>query len=514
MKFLAVLLALTASLSARGWKSDLKNLIRTNSKTEQESLMGRILKSNPKWQEVTSYIKSMPFPEPAEKGKVILRKIMCIDGVERPWVLYVPSEYRPDTPTPLLVVLHGGVSRAKIIKDPVKYAQENPFTSLGEKKGWLLLYPFGQSGATWWDDVGMANIKNLIREVKRKYNVDDDRVWMGGFSDGASASFLFAMIDPTDFAAFVALNGHMGVGSLDGDLPTYATNFFNTPVYAVTTFHDPLYPSKKMRPTIEMANRAGGKIFYREHEGKHDFTYANEELPLIANFLERHIRDPFPSKIIWEAAEKRFGVSRWFAIDKVTTDEPAPWYKDYNVTLVDDRVTIGFFPDDTFKGPGVKVGKVIEKSPAEEMGMKAGDIIVKGDGIKIKNMEDIYRYKATIKRGDSLKITVLRDKKEITLNGRIPEPENYLLFKRELPSALAEVSFAANKIEIKASRLGAFRIFIHPDMIQLNQNLVILVNEKEVYNKKIKPDLEFLLRNFLKNRDRRLLYVAQVKVTL
>ncbi len=82
-------------------------------------------------------------------------------------------------------------------------------------------------------------------------------MWLGGFSDGASAAFLYGMVAPNDYAAFVALNGHMGVGSLDGNLPTYAPNLANTPVYAVTTFDDPLYPARVMRRTIEMAREAG-----------------------------------------------------------------------------------------------------------------------------------------------------------------------------------------------------------------------------------------------------------------
>lgn len=509
-----ILLAIVAAGEATGWQDEIDSLIQAPSGPKQDALLTKVVAAEPDWQEVVAHIQALPFPE-VEKGKALLRTTVCSDSVERPWVLYVPSGYNTKLTTPLLVILHGGVSRAEIIDDPKTYAEQSPFTALAEKHGWLVLFPFGQAGATWWDEVGMANIRNLVRTVKRECNVDDDRVWMGGFSDGGSASFLHAMVDPTDYAAFVALNGHMGVGSLDGNLPTYAPNFFNTPVYAVTTDQDELYPSHKMQILIDMARRAGGMILYREHEGSHDFSYASEELPRIARFLERHPRDPLPTRIVYEAADCRFGLCRWFAIDRVTTDEPARWHIDYNTALVDDRVTIGFFPDDSYEGSGVKLGRIVEgDTPARRLGMQPGDVIIRAGTKTIVTIEDLGTFKASVKRGDAIELTVKREDKELVLKGRIPQPENYYVFKREQPSAMARISFSANRVDIEASRVGAFRILVHPDLIRLEQNLVVNVNWRVIYDAPVKPDLGYLLRNFIENRDRRLLYVAEVKIEL
>jgi len=506
--------ALEAAGGANDWQKDIDSLIQASPGPKQETLLAKIVAAQPSWQEVVAHIQALPFPE-VEKGKALLRTTVCSDSVELPWVLYVPSGYSPKLATPLQVILHGGVSRAKIIDDPKGYAEQNPFTALAEKHGWLVLFPFGQAGATWWDEVGMENIRNLVRTVKRECNVDDDRVWMGGFSDGGSASFLHAMVDPTDYAAFVALNGHMGVGSLDGNLPTYAPNFFNTHIYAITTDRDELYPSHKMRVLIDMARHAGGKILYRQHEGSHELSYGSEELPLIASFLERHPRDPFPTRIIYETADRQFGLCRWFAIDRVTTDEPARWHIDYNAALVDDRVTIGFFPDDSYKGSGVKLGRIVEgDTPARRLGLQPGDVIVRAGTKPINTLEDLSAFKAGVQRGDAIELTVKRGEEELVLKGKIPEPENYYVFKREQPSAMVRVSFSANRVDIEASRVGAFRILVHPDLIRLEQNLVVRVNWRVVYDARVKPDIDYLLRNFIENRDRRLLYIAEVKIEL
>jgi hypothetical protein len=51
-------------------------------------------------------------------------------------------------------------------------------------------------------------------------------------------------------------------------------------------------------------------------------------------------------------------------------------------------------------------------------------------------------------------------------------------------------------------------------MFNFDRNLTITVNGDVVHDAPISPDPEFMLRNFLKNRDRRLIYVAEVVVEL
>ncbi len=523
MRFsITLLLALVVTFSGvggssaeAGWEEALDALVAAPGDADRASLVADVLDHAPSWQEVATRIQSTTFPPADEVGQAVLRTTVCIDTVERPWVFQVPPDYDPSVPTPLLVVLHGGVGSADVYDDPLGYVAESDQAALARERGWISAFPFGQAGATWWDEVGMANIRTLVRTIKRELNVDDDRVWMPGFSDGASAGFAQAMLEPSDYAAFVALNGHMGVASLDGDLPTYAPNMSATPIFATTTFDDGLYPSQRMRPTIDMAREAGADIYYREFPGGHDFDDVKDELPAIARFLERHPRDPFPTRVVWEAGSTDFGKCRWFAIDRITADEPAPWYEDHNIALTDDRITIGFQPDYEFEGTGIRVDVLSDGDyPARSIGLKAGDVIVKADDALMDSLPDLNEWKATVERGDAFEMAVLRDGGKVVLRGELPEVAGYLIFKRDVPSAAVRAGFAANRIEVETSRVGAFRILVHPDMIVLDQNLVITVNGELVYDDIVRPNLEFLLDNYLDNRDRSLLYVAEVVIEL
>jgi hypothetical protein len=269
-----------------------------------------------------------------------------------------------------------------------------------------------------------------------------------------------------------------------------------------------------MRPAIEMAREAGGDIFYRELPGTHSFDFADTELPRIAEFLWRHPRDPFPHHIVWEAAEPEFGRCRWFSIDRVAVADAADWHIDYNATLVDEMIAIGFMPDDSFEGPGVMVGSVVEGYAADSLGLKEGDIIVKAGELEIADIEDVSEFKSRLKRGDPVTLVVDRDGQAVTLAGNMPPPASYFVFKRERPAAKAIVDFAANHVDIKGSRLGAFSIFVHPGMFRLDEEVVITVNGEEVYRELVEPDLAFMLQNYLDNRDRQTLYVAKISVEL
>lgn len=493
---------------------DIDKLINETDPHQQEILIEEIVKAKPDWQDVSTKLQSIAF-EPAEQTGVILQKTICIDGVERQWVLYVPEKYDSAKPTPLFVWLHGGVSRAKVVEKPLDYLDEHEFRELAKKMGWFMIYPMGQIGATWWDEVGIANIRNLIRMVKTEFNINNDKVWMGGFSDGASASFLHAMVDPTDYAAFLALNGHMGVGSSAGGIHTYAPNMYNTPIYAVTSDKDGLYPSKKMRPSINMAIAAGADIFYRELEGQHDFSYAETELPLIRRFLDNHPRNPFPIRIVWETAERKFGRCHWLAIDKITTEPTEDWHVEHNLAMVDNRIRIGFVSGEGENVKGVVVNRVTDSDClANRAGLLAGDIIIKGGSMAIQNSDDLSQFKKTLKRGDTVELTVKRGEEQLALKGSLPEVKNYLLFERNKPSAMAIAEYASNRFDIKTSAVGALRILIHPAMINFNQNVKVIVNNKIVYNDKVLPDIGFMLRNFLANYDNSLLYVAEIKIEL
>ena len=322
------------------------------------------------------------------------------------------------------------------------------------------------------------------------------------------------MAMPTDFAAFIALNGHMGVGSLDGKLPLCPSNMAMTPVYAVNTDRDILYPSSTMSRMIRAAQSWGADIMYREYTGiGHDFDYADSELPRIIQYLERHPRDPFKPNVSWETGHPDFGRFHWFRIDSIAAEPPAEWHHEENLELSDERVSFGFFPDQEFTGPGVRIGKLADgRTLARSLGMLEKDVIVACGPTAVRNMDDLDTAKSMMKRGDPIEVRIIRGEEKQTLEGRIPPPETYYLFPLTQPTGAAEVQFTGNTVRLETSRVSELTIFIHPDQFQLDQPVHIIWNGHTVFDEMVEPDTRFMLENFMTERDRKLLYIQGIRL--
>ncbi len=70
---------------------------------------------------------------------------------------------------------------------------------------------------------------------------------------------------------------------------------------------------------------------------------------------------------------------------------------------------------------GALVATVMENSPAAEAGVKTGDVIVEYNGNKITESDQLPLLVARTEIGKTVKMTVLRDKKEIPINVKIAE---------------------------------------------------------------------------------------------
>ena len=139
-------------------------------------------------------------------------------GVERSYILYVPSSYTAGTPLPLLLVLHGKGGSAEGV------AEMTGFSGLAEEQNFIALYPNGLEqqwnfvkdppGYTRMrqDDVGF--LLELVDEITRQYAVDDRRIYVTGFSNGGFMTQRLACSAPERFAAFASVGG-AGFGGLD-----------------------------------------------------------------------------------------------------------------------------------------------------------------------------------------------------------------------------------------------------------------------------------------------------------
>jgi len=117
------------------------------------------------------------------------------DGVERAYNIYLPKNFDNSRQTPLVIALHGGGGTASRFEDDVSAGS---LTTAAEERGVILLTPDGidkrwNDGRTehfgsdpMYDDLGF--ISTLIDLMVQDYNVDSDRVYVTGISNGGFMS--------------------------------------------------------------------------------------------------------------------------------------------------------------------------------------------------------------------------------------------------------------------------------------------------------------------------------------
>ncbi|MFA9417263.1 PHB depolymerase family esterase [Natrinema sp. HArc-T2] len=154
-------------------------------------------------------------------GRSAISKTGADDGTflhrkhdDRSYRLYVPPDYDPDEPVPLLVLLHG------CRQTPTAFAAATGMNEVAADETFLVAYPkqsiFGNPLRcwNWYDDADatrgngeLAWLADLTRSVTAEFAVDADRVYVAGLSAGGSMAAR-ALVEYADL--FAAAGVHSG----------------------------------------------------------------------------------------------------------------------------------------------------------------------------------------------------------------------------------------------------------------------------------------------------------------
>jgi polyhydroxybutyrate depolymerase len=135
------------------------------------------------------------------------RETLVAGGVARSYLLFVPSGYAVGRPLPLVLVFHGGGSRARAM------TMHTQFTRVAERERFAVVYPEGLDGR-WNDGRGygdshddVAFVRALLDTLGRRVTLDSTRVYATGISNGAMFAIRLACDLPGVFAAIAPVAG-------------------------------------------------------------------------------------------------------------------------------------------------------------------------------------------------------------------------------------------------------------------------------------------------------------------
>ena len=88
---------------------------------------------------------------------------------------------------------------------------------------YLVLYP--QAAGYWWTPEVARRFDVVLNDILQHYNVDRDRIYITGFSNGGTGALYFATLWPHRFAAVVSLTGVVIASANSGPTPPPGAGF-------------------------------------------------------------------------------------------------------------------------------------------------------------------------------------------------------------------------------------------------------------------------------------------------
>ncbi|MBN1656305.1 MAG: extensin family protein [Deltaproteobacteria bacterium] len=155
-----------------------------------------------------------PFPE--QRGKILMRGYRSpISIFLQGYAIYIPPDYDSTRAYPLMVVMHGGSANGNLFLGVVlgnnmswlKYSAH--LWDVFEPRwspDWIVVAPDG-FGQVMWRWMGERDVLDVIDDVEKHYNVDVDRVVLGGLSNGGVGAYSIGLRHAWRFSVVTAMAG-------------------------------------------------------------------------------------------------------------------------------------------------------------------------------------------------------------------------------------------------------------------------------------------------------------------
>lgn len=175
---------------------------------------GKVVKVSGVYKHKTSASDPTDDPSQDDKPQAVIGESdykIKVGELNRTYKLYVPKSYKAENATPLVFSLHGAGGHSY---------DKSPFrTSVADQKGCIVVYPqgvnqnFGPFGTVpGWDSTGEKNVDYdffmaIIEEIASIYNIDRERIYCCGFSNGGMMTYAMTNAAADVFAAFASISG-------------------------------------------------------------------------------------------------------------------------------------------------------------------------------------------------------------------------------------------------------------------------------------------------------------------
>ena len=257
------------------------------------------------------------------------------DSVRSSYYVHLPADYDPNKKYPVLFFLHGAVRSREFTdfqSESILGGWNRFYTRYADREGVILVLPQANKQYNWvTSDDGFFMIPAILKKIKTALNVDDNRVYISGHSNGATGALSYWMKESTPFAGFFGFNTQPRVRTGG----TFLSNGLNRFFVNFSTDQDYYYPPQANDSLQALATSLHLNFEDHRYNGfNHSFPMydaSEAAYQILFQKIKTCQRNPFPEEISWETDDVKYGRMDWLDITELDTlSQRAEWHKTIN----------------------------------------------------------------------------------------------------------------------------------------------------------------------------------------
>jgi poly(3-hydroxybutyrate) depolymerase len=260
--------------------------------------------------------------QPYSPGPQVLTFLSDVDDTDQPYGLYLPKSFNSSKKYPLVISLHGAYSnhrlnlrrlfgRGNLIGETDVEASRY-FPAFREVE-YIVATPFSR-GTMGYQGIPEKDVYEVLADVKRRFPIDDDRVYLTGLSMGGGGALWLGLTRPDVWAAIAPVCPAVPPGTDE-----IAANALNLPVHLFQGEIDPVVPASSVRLWHKKLLHLGTNVEYVEYPNvRHnswDVAYKNGA---IFDLFARHKRNRYPERVRFTTSQYKYASAYWVKIDGLT----------------------------------------------------------------------------------------------------------------------------------------------------------------------------------------------------
>jgi predicted esterase len=229
----------------------------------------------------------------------------------QPYGLYIPKGWKPGTAAPLTLNGHS------LDCNMNEYANVAPrqFEQLGDERGSIIVTPLARGSDTWYLDSGFQDTMGAWGDVRKHYEVDEERTAITGYSMGGYMTYRLGLLMPDRFSRASAYVGPPAYQlwpypapivpgdpkwTVPGNTNQIVENAYNLPFEIVHGNADELVPVSGVQHQADTFQSAGNEFrFFRHSADDHLSFVLNDEWSRTRDWLGTAPRDLNPTTVVY-----------------------------------------------------------------------------------------------------------------------------------------------------------------------------------------------------------------------